>query len=195
MRHPSFLSKLMDHSDVCAAELEIRHRPSYFQLAPGSTAAWWTVHTWSCLMASFILIHLAGYSLRWLPPAARAARLNRLCTGCGGKLRPSFSLLARKLLGTAPVVLSNWEPPHRTLPHLQCFQWCLGAKDHFCLHFRSSFCPLPLSITAGRGFKVCEFMNKKQNLQLAGLGKCDRARAGGGAVLFSPTQLLWHAVF
>lgn len=112
-------------------------------------------------------------------PAARTARLNRLCTGCGGKLRPSFSLLARKLLGTAPVVLSNWEPPHRTLPHLQCFQWCLGAKDHFCLHFRSSFSPRPLSITTGHGFKVCEFV--KQNLQLAGLGKCDWGRAGGVA--------------
>ena len=140
----------------------------------GSTAAWWTVHTWSCLMASFILIHLAGYSLRWLPPAVRAARLNRLCTGCGGKLRTSFSLLARRLLGTAFVVLSNWETPHRTLPHPQCFQWCLKDKDPFCLHFRSSFSPRPLSITTGHGFKVCEFI--KQNLQLAGLGKCDWAR-------------------
>lgn len=174
MRHPSFLSKLTDHSDVCVAELEIRHRPSYFQLAPGSTAPWWIVHTWSYIIASFILIHLAGFSLRWLPPAAWTARLNRLCTGCGGKLRPSFSLLARKLLGTAPVVLSNWEPLHRTLPHLQSFQWCLGAKDPFCLHFWSSFSPRPLSITTGHGFKVCEFI--KQNLQLAGLGKCDWAR-------------------
>lgn len=135
MRHLSFLSKLTDHSDVCVAELEIRHRPSYFQLAPGSTAPWWIVQAWSYIIASFILIHLAGFSLRWLPPAAPAAGLNRLCTGCGGKLRPSFSLLARKLLGTAPVVLSNWEPLHRTLPHLQCFQWCLKAKDPFCLHF------------------------------------------------------------
>lgn len=32
MRHPNFLSKLMNHSDVCVAELEIRHGPSYFQL-------------------------------------------------------------------------------------------------------------------------------------------------------------------
>ena len=96
--------------------------------------------------------------------------------------------LAWKLLGTAPVVLSNWDPPHRTLPHLQCFQWCLGAKDHFCLHFRSSFCPRPLSITTGHGFKVCEFI--KQNLQLAGLGKCDWARAGGDARYDSAKYLL-----
>lgn len=72
MWHPSFLSKLMDHSDVCVAELEIRHRPSYFQLAPGSTAPWWKVHTWSYIIASFILIRLAGYSLRWLPCTFRS---------------------------------------------------------------------------------------------------------------------------
>ena len=131
MRHPSFLSKLTDHSDVCVAELEIRHRPSYFQLAPGSTAPWWIVHTWSYIIASFILIHLAGFSLRWLPPAARTARLNRLCTGCGGKLRPSFSLLARKLLGTTPVVLSNWEPPHRTLNIFSASSGVLRLKTLF----------------------------------------------------------------
>lgn len=176
----------MDHSDVRVAELEIRHRPCYFQLAPGSTAPWWTVHTWSYIIASFILIHLAGFSLRWLPPAARAARVNWLCTGCGGKLRPSFSLLARKLLGTAPEVLSNWEPPHRTLNIFSASS--LKAKDPFCLHFWSSFSPLPLSITTGHGFKVCEFI--KQNLQLAGLGKCDWARAGGDARYDSAKYLL-----